>query len=169
MPARKRSSKSRKPVKSAKKRSPAKKAARKSAARKPARPAVPAAPPSAIGLMNHHFDYTTHNLDSVKRFYTELLGFSKYDHDPSFQYLMVQTGRSSSLGFMPPMEGMPTTPAKEPTLYFMVKDVDKAYTNLSARGVMFEGPPADQPWGHRTISTTDPDGRRVMLATPKRS
>jgi len=124
--------------------------------------------PSAIGMVNHHLDYTTHNLDAVKRFYTDLLGFKKYDHDTSFNYLMVQTGQSSSLGFMPPMPEMPSTPAKEATLYFMVKDVDKAYAQLSSRGVMFEGPPADQPWGHRTVSTMDPDGRRVMLATTRK-
>jgi uncharacterized glyoxalase superfamily protein PhnB len=32
---------------------------------------------------------------------------------------------------------------------------------------MFEGPPADMPWGHRVVRTTDPEGRSVMLATPK--
>ena len=60
------------------------------------------------------------------------------------------------------------SPAKEPQLYFMVKDVDRAYASLSAKGVMFEGPPADMPWGHRVVRTTDPEGRTVLLATPKR-
>src|SRR6267142_1044582 len=41
------------------------------------------------------------------------------------------------------------------------------YTTLSAKGVQFERPPADMPWGHRVISTIDPEGRRVMLATSK--
>jgi predicted enzyme related to lactoylglutathione lyase len=168
MPAKKKPARRRK-MTAKKKASPKKPAKRKAPARKPAAAKMPAAPPSAIGLMNHHLDYTTHNLDAVKRFYTELLGFGKFEHDPGFGYLMVQTGHSSSLGFMPPMEGMPSSPAKEPTIYFMVKDVDKAYANLSSRGVMFEGPPADQPWGHRTVSTVDPDGRRVMLATAKRA
>ena len=35
---------------------------------------MPPAPPSAIGFLRHRFDYTTHKLDEVKRFYTELLG-----------------------------------------------------------------------------------------------
>jgi predicted enzyme related to lactoylglutathione lyase len=161
----------------AKKRAPARKkpAAKKAAKRKPAskaalpRAQAPAQPPSGIGLLNQHMDYTTHRLADVKRFYTDLLGFRRFEQDPAMNYLYVQTGNSSSVGFMPPMQGQgEPSPAKEPTLYFMVKDVDRAYTDLSAKGVQFEGPPADMPWGHRVVSTVDPDGRRVMLATTKR-
>jgi predicted enzyme related to lactoylglutathione lyase len=151
----------------ARKAAPKRKVAAKKAA--PKKASAPAAPPSAIGAMNHHLDYTTHDIEGVKRFYTHLLGFSKFNEDPQFNYLWIQTGHSSSLGFMPPMREMgEPSPAKEPVLYFMVKDVDRAYSNLSSKGVMFEGPPADMPWGHRVVRTTDPEGRSVMLATPKR-
>lgn len=169
MPAR------RKPARKAvrRKAAPKKKvAAKKKAAPKkaPARKAAaPAATPSAIGAMIHHLDYTTHDIEGVKRFYTHLLGFSKFNEDPQFNYLWIETGNSSSLGFMPPMREMgEPSPAKEPVLYFMVKDVDRAYSNLASKGVMFEGPPADMPWGHRVVRTTDPEGRSVMLATSKR-
>lgn len=185
MPARKKATR-----KSATRKKVARPAARKNAARKktavrkPAarpkrptrsstpspRPAAPAAIPSAIGMSVHHFDFTTHDIDAVKRFYVDLLGFSSHEHDPQFNYLWVQTGGSSSLGFMPPMQGMgETSPPKEPTLYFIVEDVDRAYATLSARGVMFEGPPADMPWGHRVVRTLDPEGRPVMLATRRQS
>lgn len=173
MPARKKASKKT----ASKKRAPARRPAAKKAAKKPAprvsqpkalQPKAPAGPPSAIGLLSQHMDYTTHRLADVKRFYTDLLGFRRFEQDPNMNYLYVQTGHSSSVGFMPPMQGMgEPSPAKEPTLYFMVKDVDRAYTDLSAKGVQFEGPPADMPWGHRVISTIDPEGRRVMLATSK--
>jgi predicted enzyme related to lactoylglutathione lyase len=140
---------------------------KKTAARKPA--AAPPTTPSAIGAVNHHLDYTTHDIEGVKRFYTHLLGFSKFSEDPQFNYLWIETSQGSSLGFMPPMKEMgEPSPAKEPVLYFMVKDVDRAYSNLSSKGVMFEGPPADMPWGHRVVRTSDPEGRSVMLATPKR-
>jgi predicted enzyme related to lactoylglutathione lyase len=143
-------------------------AAKKKAAPKKAA-AAPQMTPSAIGMMSHHFDYTTHDLEGVKRFYTHLLGFSKFNQDQNFNYLWIQTGGSSSLGFMPPMQNMgEPSPAKEPVLYFIVKDVDRAYASLSSKGVMFEGPPADMPWGHRVVRTSDPEGRSVMLATPKR-
>jgi len=182
MPARKKASRKSATRKSAtrksasKKKSAAKKrsAPKRAPSRKPAartsspRPAAPPAVPSAIGMNMHHFDFTTNDLDAVKRFYVELLGFKQHDHDPQFNYLWVQTGGTSSLGFMPPMQGMgEPSPPKEPTLYFIVDDVDRAYATLSARGVMFEGPPADMPWGHRVVRTIDPEGRPVMLATRK--
>ena len=134
------------------------------------RPAGPPPSPSAIGAMMHHSDYTTHDPEAIQRFYTQILGFKNFNRDPNFNYLWVQTGPSSSLGFMPPMPEMgEPSPAKEPTLYFMVKNVDRAYESLSAKGVMFEGPPADMPWGHRVVRTADPEGRTVMLAEPKKS
>ena len=162
---------------------------RKSAARKPAarrrvapkkpRPAAkraaparaakaPAWPASAIGMRIQHVDYTSQSMDEVKRFYTELLGFKRFDHhdSPQMNYLSIMTGPSSSLGFMPPMEGAPDQwrPPREPALYFMVKDVDAAHRELSGRGVTFDGPPQDMPWGHRVVHLKDPEGRRVSLA-----
>jgi predicted enzyme related to lactoylglutathione lyase len=175
MPAKKKATKKTAVKASTKARSSKKAPSRKSAANKSSAPASrstsrAAAPsiPSAIGMQNHHFDYTTNNLEQVKRFYVELLGFKNHEHDPKFNYLWVQTSGSSSLGFMPPMPQMEMSPPKEPTLYFMVDDVDRAYATLSARGVMFDGPPADMEWGHRVVRTTDPEGRSVMLATRKR-
>jgi predicted enzyme related to lactoylglutathione lyase len=177
MPARKKASRKAARPAARKKTAPRKKA---TAAKKPSKKAAPrrkpaaAAPgmaatvPNSIGAMVHHIDYTTHDPEGVRRFYTQLLGFSKFDHDSQFSYLWIQTGQSSSIGFMPPMAGMgEASPAKEPTLYFMVKDVDRAYQALSAKGVMFEGPPADMPWGHRVVRTADPEGRTIMLATRK--
>lgn len=150
--------------KSATKKAPARRAS------STARPAAPPATPSAIGAMMHHSDYTTHDPEAIQRFYTQILGFKNFNRDPNFNYLWVQTGPSSSLGFMPPMPDMgEASPAKEPTLYFMVKNVDRAYESLAAKGVMFEGPPADMPWGHRVVRTADPEGRTVMLAEPKKS
>lgn len=179
MPARK---KARRPAKKSarrkaapKKKAAPRKIAKRKTARKPAarttRKAAPAmAPPpaNAIGLVTQHMDYTTHDIHGLRKFYVEILGFKDANFDEGFQYLWVPTGHSSSLGFMPPMPGMgEPSPAKEPTLYILVADVDRAYATLSAKGVLFEGPPADMPWGHRVVSTNDPEGRRVMLATRK--
>src|SRR2546422_357393 len=63
-------------------------AAKKKAAPKKAAAAPPPAP-SAIGAMNHHLDYTTHDIEGVKRFYTHLLGFSQFNEDPKFNYLWI--------------------------------------------------------------------------------
>jgi predicted enzyme related to lactoylglutathione lyase len=168
------------PRKAAAKRAPRAAAARKSApvraaaARKPAparaarapQAAPPAAAANAIGLVNHHLDYTSHDMDAIQRFYVELLGFSQSQRDPEMNYLYVQTGPSSSLGFMPPMPGPPEQwrPPREPALYFIVSDVDAAHRELATRGVSFDQPPMDMPWGHRVAVLRDPEGRRVCLA-----
>ena len=140
----------------------------KKSRRAPARSTRAAAtPPSAIGMRMQHMDYTSQAMDEIKRFYTELLGFSQYrEMTGAMHYLAVSTGPSSSLGFMPPMEGGPDqwSPPREPTLYFMVQDVDAAYRTLSNRGVSFDEPPRDMPWGHRVARLKDPEGRRVCLA-----
>jgi len=156
---------------------PAKKAVRpspqtKSAPKKPAasgdRPVAPPPVPNAMGLESLHVDYNSLNLEEVRRFYTQQLGFTKFTWDPQWNYLWVQTSNGSSLGFMPPMPGAPPMMPREPNLYFLVADVDEAYRKLQTRGVSFEGPPEDKPWGHRVLITRDPEGRSIMIAQPKR-
>jgi len=125
---------------------------------------------SAIGVVAHHTDYSSHDVAQVKRFYTEVLGFTDFDHEPRFDYLFVRTGPGSSLGFMPPLPGPPEQwrPPREPSIYFIVADVDRAHKALVAKGVIFEQPPADMPWGHRTAVLRDPEGRLLCLAQPIR-
>lgn len=156
-----------------KKAAPRKATARpRSAARKPARrqattrPAPPARVANAIGMAMHHMDYTSHDLGGIKRFYTEILGFKKFDLDPKINYLYVQTGTTSSLGFMPPMPGPPEQwrPPREPSLYFMVADVDRVHRDLCSKGVTFDQEPQDMPWGHRVALLHDPEGRTICLA-----
>ena len=156
----------------AKKAVPAKKAVapkKASAAKKPTGAQAGAAPPppipNAMGLVVSHADYTTHNFEEVRRFYTQQLGFSRFQYDPNFRYLWIQTTHQSSVGFMPPMPGadMPLPP-REPTIYFVVQDIDEAYRKLQARGVSFEAPPETMPWGHRIVRTRDPEGRSIILA-----
>jgi len=141
--------------------------AKRRVARPTARPASPKVP-SGIGLVIHHMDYTSQAMDEVRRFYTELLGFSSHELDPQANYLTVHTGPSSSLGFMPPMEGPPEQwrPPREPAIYLFVKDVDRAHADLTAKGVEFTQPPQDTFYGHRLAILRDPEGRTVCLAHP---
>ena len=44
-------------------------------------------------------------------------------------------------------------------------NVDRVYTLLAAKGIGFAGPPQVMPWGDRIVTTTDLEGRTVMLAT----
>jgi len=151
--------------------SPQTKSAPKKPAPKPSageRPAGPPPVPNAMGLESLHVDYNSLNLEEVRRFYTQQLGFTKFTWDPQWGYLWVQTSNGSSLGFMPPIPGAPPMMPREPNLYFLVADVDEAYRKLQTRGVSFEGPPEDKPWGHRVLITRDPEGRSIMIAQPKR-
>ena len=72
--------------------------------------------------------------EEVRRFYGDLLGFRGTTLDPKMNYLYVETGPSSSLGFMPPMESGPENwrPPREPAVYFFVVDVDRAHRELTA-------------------------------------
>ena len=144
-------------------------AKRVTVARKPAtrrRAARSAAPSGPLGLVLQHLDYTTHALDEVRRFYADLLGLGRADFDPKANYLMVRTGATSSLGFMPPLEGPAERwrPPREPALYLFVRDVDRAHAALTAKGVEFVQPPTDMFWGHRMAILKDPEGRTVCLA-----
>jgi predicted enzyme related to lactoylglutathione lyase len=147
---------------------------KRSAASAPAargkRPAAPAPARDAIGFLSQHMDYTSHDIEAIRRFYTRLLGFGDFQYLPANQYLAVRTGPTSSLGFMPPMPGPPEDwrPPREPTLYLFVEDVDRACRELAERGVTIDRPPADMPWGHRVAQLRDPEGRSITLAQNKR-
>ena len=155
-------------TRSASTRPAAKPAATKAAAAKPASaasPAASAAAPNAIGALHHHFDYTSHDLPGIQRFYTQLMGF-QHVMETASGYLTIHTTPTTSIGFMAPMPGPPEQwrPPGEPALYFFVKDVDRAHQELVAKGVSFHQAPTDMPWGHRLATCRDPEGRLVCLA-----
>jgi len=126
------------------------------------RPAV-----NDIGITHHHSDYTSHDVEGVRRFYTETLGLGNALYIPEHGYLSIFFSPRSSLGFMAPMPGAPPeswSPPGEPNIYLFVEDVDRAHQLLTERGVNFEMAPTDTPWGHRLAICRDPEGRRVCLA-----
>ena len=153
------------PTRPAKTKRPPERAVRPAPLELAPRPGAPAVP-NGIGLVAQHLDFTTHDLDGVRRFYTELLGFSKFEHDPGFDYLNVSIAPGVSIGFMPPMPGPPDQwrPPREPALYLVVENVDQACAALTQKGVTFDQPPADMPWGDRAAVLRDPEGRMVWIA-----
>ncbi|MGL6209929.1 MAG: VOC family protein, partial [Paracoccaceae bacterium] len=48
-------------------------------------------------------------------------------------------------------------------LYFEVEDVDRRYQELTAQGIAFDGPPADQSWRWREARFSDPSGNKLCL------
>ena len=120
-----------------------------------------------LSISSQHIDYMTYKSTQLQKFYGETLELKTEFRDvDGLAYLVVKTSSASSIGFMPPHPEMRAdAPApREPSLYFMVEDVDRAYAYLAAKGVAFVQPPQTMPWGHRVLTTTDPEGRTVMLA-----
>jgi catechol 2,3-dioxygenase-like lactoylglutathione lyase family enzyme len=63
-------------------------------------------------------------------------------------------------------EGEPVAHAGSVRLHFLVEDVDTLHGALRARGIQFESPPTNMPWGFRVAILRDPDGHTVELYTP---
>ena len=122
----------------------------------------------ALAIRGQHVDFLSYKVEQVRKFYEDVLELKTEVRDTEgLNYLFVKTSSSSSIGFMPPhpeMKGEQPLP-REPTLYFYVANVDRAHAQLTSRGVGFTGTPQDMPWGDRVVTTTDPEGRTVMLAT----
>jgi len=46
---------------------------------------------------------------------------------------------------------------------FVVEDIDRVYSDLKVKGIVFNGEPQDQDWGARVVSLRDPDGNNLFL------
>jgi lactoylglutathione lyase len=114
------------------------------------------------------------DLDQALRFYTGVLGL-QLGHR-SGEYAQLDTGRTR-LGLytrqaMANILGMPldapiaTAPGFE--IGFKVADVDRAFSELVARGALPAVAPSDRPWGQRTAYVRDPDGHLIELAQDQR-
>ena len=121
-----------------------------------------------VAIASQHVDFMTYKVDQLRKFYEGVLDLPIEIRDTEgLNYLLVRTSPQSTLGFMPPhpdMRGEQPQP-REPTLYFEVPDVDRAHAKLTAKGAAFAGPPREMPWGDRVVTTTDPEGRTIMLAS----
>lgn len=154
-------------------------AARKRAPRAAARSSSPSATTgrgtargkNRLGLRELHVTFNTRRLEAMIAWLQDRLGLP-LDFLTGLPYASVDLCPGASLGFM---EWSPGTAAgrggangtAQPAnagLYLICDDVDKVHGLLSERGVLFEGPPRDQAWGHRTIRTVDPEGRTVVFA-----
>jgi catechol 2,3-dioxygenase-like lactoylglutathione lyase family enzyme len=78
-------------------------------------------------------------------------------------FVLMGTDDAPRLGLR---EGEPLADAARVHLHFDVPDVDALYDALRGRGVPFESPPTNKPWGFRIAVLRDPDGHTVELYTP---
>ncbi len=98
-------------------------------------------------------------------FYRDLLGFELIysfpsDDEPGFVSLALDGGKLA-LG-----QAGGTIETATASLWLYADDVDAAVSDLREAGVRVVAEPADQPWGERVASVSDPDGYTVHLGAP---
>jgi catechol 2,3-dioxygenase-like lactoylglutathione lyase family enzyme len=102
--------------------------------------------------------------ERAKQFYVDKLGLELKGDDasmPGIRWVMVgPTGGSTSLTLVTWFESMP--PGSLRGLVISCEDLRAEYDSLLARGVEFDGPPQQRPWGTEAV-LRDPDGNRLVL------
>ena len=110
--------------------------------------------------------------DRAKAFYTQKLGFAERldaPMGPDSRWVELAPGKGdTSLVLAKPSEAMPGYELVKSmigtwaTFIFAVDDMNATYEELSGRGVEFQDPPSQQPWGW-WATIKDPDGNTIGL------
>ena len=105
--------------------------------------------------------FTTADLDRAVRFYEGVLGLKKkysYKDYAGFDCGGVEIGIKTWGGLEPPRAG-------EPSLEFLVDDLEATMEALRRKGVFFSRGPEDAAWGGRFALFQDPDGHTLQLTS----
>ena len=127
--------------------------------------------PTHAGL--RHLALNATNLDAMKHFYTELLGFA-VEWEPDADNIYLSSGldnlalhRSAALTSGPvALTGGPAAPGALDHLGLIVRaadDVDRWAAFLEARGVTIEARPRTHRDGARSCYFSDPDGNKIQI------
>jgi catechol 2,3-dioxygenase-like lactoylglutathione lyase family enzyme len=105
--------------------------------------------------------------DRALAFYTEKLGFrvlTDQQFSPAQRWLELSIpGADTGIVLFTP-EGHEDRIGTFVNTSWEVDDVDRTYAELSAKGVVFSGPPEKQPWG-TFLMMHDPEGNKIVLAS----
>ena len=104
------------------------------------------------------------HFDEVKALYKETLGLPVTQENENF--VMFGT-KGSGLAFHRLTKGPPLSRSTV-EVHFEVNDVDEVYSSLKSKGLKFEEPPANRPWGTRSAGFKDPEGYVVEIVGPLR-
>ena len=99
------------------------------------------------------------NLKKATRFYQTVVGLEKKYEFKS--YVGFECG-GTEIGLVPKPEGQ-RSGYSSPTVELLVDDVDKAYTELKAKGVKFIDEVHEETWGGRQASFMDLDGNILEI------
>lgn len=100
------------------------------------------------------------DLDRAVAFYAGKLGLETAVNDPDFGYASFAT---AGAGFAIARTDEADLIGRHTGIGWGVADLDKSYRALADRGVVFESPPAKQPWGGYMAIFRDPDGNLFYL------
>ena len=103
------------------------------------------------------------NPAELRDWYVAHFGMTVIQETPRFVLLGSDEGASIGFHVGEPLE----TPSRV-QFHLEVQDVDDIYEHLVAKGLAFDAPPEDKPWGVRSVSLPDPAGHSVELTTPFR-
>lgn len=105
------------------------------------------------------------DIDAALDFYTKTLGFeTEMDQTfpDGFRWVTVRPpGAATCLSLNHNPEARPDP--RGSGINFVAKDVDKFYETVSAKGVVFDGPPEMMPWGSKGTTFSDPDGNKFFV------
>ena len=108
------------------------------------------------------------DMEAARRFYGEHLGLAlreaTYDWYVGY-WLNAECTVTLSISTSPDEYAQWGADGKGVVLDVFVSDVDAMYSDLSAKGVPFDHPPKDFPWGLRHARCVDPAGYRLNLTS----
>ena len=149
----------------------AKKPSKSRSAAKPARrsaPAKKAASPNTTRLTEASPSFTVNDLQRSLAFYTDVLGFAvdeRWERDGKLMGVSLQAGDVTwMIGQDDWQKGRDRKKGEGFRLYCTTKqNVDALAAKIKAKGGKLDSEPADQPWGSRDFSLTDPDGFKITI------
>jgi len=100
--------------------------------------------------------------DEVKNLYRDTLGLPVAQENENF--IMFDT-KGSRLAFHRLTKAAPLTRSTV-EVHLEVNDVDEVYASIKSKGVKFDHPPANHPWGTRSAGFRDPEGYVVEIVGP---
>ena len=103
-------------------------------------------------------------------FYQDKLNLPVKMQDAEFGYASFENqGASFAIARVDPQSPQADLVGRHTGIGWVVESVDRAFAELEQRGVEFEQPPQQQPWGGYMAIFKDPDGNLFYLDQPHES
>ena len=106
------------------------------------------------------------DLDGMKAFYRDLFDFSVESESATgltFRVGSVFLGLRKRTRHYDGRGAGPSSPGIQIAFLVSKVEVDRCYDQLVDKGVKILDPPNDQPWGHRTVYFSDPEGNILEI------